>query len=223
MKILIIPTLLLLSLSCFSQVDSVELELRKEIERLKSQLEQSEIETIDQVREKYISNSKPYRLLVCKNSSSKKDVILPTKNLSFYENARKRGFRIEDIWYENEGTLSYGGFLVNSFGIGSCVDESSITFLFEDGSKISFPQAIYNYKLCVNDNGEVSQPFDLEGTFLNMQKVQQQKVTFIRFDNGYNLETILVEVDIDLQRTFIEAGKALKTNDIIYTNWCNRY
>ena len=69
----------------------------------------------------------------------------------------------------------------------------------------------------------MSQPFDLEGTFLNMQKVQQQKVTFIRFDNGYNLETILVEVDIDLQRAFIEAGKALKTNDIIYTNWCNRY
>ena len=221
MKVLIIPTLLLISLSCFSQVDSVELELRKEIERLKSQLEQSEIETIDQVREKYISNSKPYRLLVCKNSSSKKDVILPTKNLSFYENARKRGFRIEDIWYENEGTLSYGGFLVNSFGIGSCVDESSITFLFEDGSKISFPQALSKNLRC-GDEGQVSQPFDLEGTFLNMQKVQQQKVTFIRFDNGYNLETILVDVDIDLQRAFIEAGKALKTNDIIYTNWCNR-
>ena len=221
MKILIIPTLLLLSLSCFSQVDSVELELRKEIERLKSQLEQSEIETIDQVREKYISNSKPYRVLVCKNSSSKKDVILPTKNLSFYENARKRGFRIEDIWYENEGILRYGGFLVNSFGIGSCVDESSITFLFEDGSKISFPQALSKNLRC-GDEGQVSQPFDLEGTFLNMQKVQQQKVTFIRFDNGYNLETILVDVDIDLQRAFIEAGKALKTNDIIYTNWCNR-
>ena len=47
MKVLIIPTLLLISLSCFSQVDSVELELRKEIERLKSQLKQSEIETKD--------------------------------------------------------------------------------------------------------------------------------------------------------------------------------
>ena len=108
------------------------------------------------------------------------------------------GFRI-DPSINDEGVLE--GANVKSVGIGNCVDEATLIFLFEDGEK--FKSTAWS-------------GFDCEGisyfTFSKeqLEKLSSTKLKTIRFTNGHSFESQTSDVPEEHKDCFIEVAKELK-------------
>lgn len=108
------------------------------------------------------------------------------------------GFRLTPHVNEN-GVLD--GTDVKSVGIGICVENSTLIFLFEDGEK---------FKVTAWSK------FDCEGvSYFNFTKTEVEKLTTtklktIRFTNGHSFESQTSQVPEEHQECFIEVAKELK-------------
>ena len=94
----------------------------------------------------------------------------------------------------------YNGFLVNTKGIGTCVEKDKLYILFKDKTRISLVG--WNNFNCDGDSY-----FDFEGKLLPKLQKPIDKIEFV---NGYSFETETFDIPESCQNYFIEIYAALK-------------
>lgn len=78
-----------------------------------------------------------YEIKMCKDALTDKYDVWGSKKLVCLNSEGSRGFSISPVFvYENE-KVKYKYLTVTHAGLGSCSENDSIIFLFEDGSKVS--------------------------------------------------------------------------------------
>ena len=120
----------------------------------------------------------------------------------------KIGFTIsvnlKGVLNENkEKQIVYTGLSVRSAGIGSCVENNSLIFLFEDSTKVTLTS--WNDFNCKGNSY-----FDLRGK--EFEKFSTKKIKAIRFQNGRTYETYTYVLMPEQKDYFITIAELIKLN-----------
>jgi hypothetical protein len=118
------------------------------------------------------------------------------------------GFGIQPTFKNVRGKPSYTGLSVISAGIGTCVQNSELIFLFEDGTKVSTKS--WNDFNCKGDSY-----FDLNSSLLN--KIAKP-LKAIRFMDGRSYESYTHEVPVEDKNYFVDVKAALDQSLIVADN-----
>jgi hypothetical protein len=112
-------------------------------------------------------------------------------------NAKKtKGFTITPNFKVENGNIENSGFSVENVGVGSCDENDSLIFLFEDDTKLELTS--WNKFNC-----EGNAYFNV--TESELSELSSKKVNTIRFSNGYSYETITIPLKITEKNYFIRA------------------
>lgn len=120
-----------------------------------------------------------------------KESIYTNESISYFE-TKKKGFIIKPSFTIKKGVFSYTGIIVQSVGIGTCLEKDELTILFEDNTKITL---ISWSKF----NCEGSSSFDLNGS--KLAKLTK-RIKAIRFENGRSFESLTVQLKKEKDKTF---------------------
>jgi hypothetical protein len=117
----------------------------------------------------------------------------------------KVGFAIQPTFKSVRGKPTYTGLTAISKGLGTCVQNSELIFLFEDGTKISTKS--WNDFNCKGDSY-----FDLKSSLLdNIAK----PLKAIRFTEGRSYESYTHEVPVEDKNYFVDVKAALEQSLIV--------
>jgi hypothetical protein len=105
-----------------------------------------------------------------------------------------------------ENTIGADGIITTSVGIGNCYMQDKLILLFENGEKISF-QSWNEFNCQGSSYFLLSERYD--------ELLKSQKLTEIRFENGYSSESLTKEIYGEDQNYFIEVYKIITENKII--------
>jgi hypothetical protein len=120
----------------------------------------------------------------------------------------KVGFGIQPTFKNLRGKPSYTGLTVISKGIGTCVQNSELIFLFEDGTNLSTKS--WNDFNCKGDSY-----FDLNSSLLN--KIAKP-LKAIRFTEGRSHASYTHEVPAEDKNYFVDVKAALEQSLIMADN-----
>jgi hypothetical protein len=123
----------------------------------------------------------------------------------FCSNDGKAGFLVQIVLKLVDGKAVYDGIYVLSANLGTCVENSTLTFLFNDYSKITFES--WNDLNC---DGESY--FDLDAIFFPM--ISRLKVDAIRFTNGRTYDSFTYKVNTN-KSYFINLKKLIADNKLV--------
>jgi hypothetical protein len=113
---------------------------------------------------------------------------------------KKEGFIVKPSFEIKNGVFAYSGIIVESVGIGTCLEKDDLTLLFEDNTKITLKShSKFNCK-------GISQ-FDLGGTELNKLT---KRIKAVRFLNGRSFESLTILLEKEKDKTFfIDVKRAI--------------
>lgn len=130
---------------------------------------------------------------------------MPSKKIIIVGDEENKAFTIEPIIFNENGKPVYKAFRVKSVGVGTCIEDSSLFFLFEDNTK---EQITSDSKF--NCNGEAF--FDRGGESLNKLI---KPITKIRFRNGRSGESLTSEISESDKHYFLELRNALLKGEVV--------
>jgi hypothetical protein len=155
-----------------------------------------------------LSNS--YRIEMCIDKMTDEPLAKGSKVL-VCSKTPEIGFILKINWIVVNDKPFYNGITIKSFGVGTCVENSVLFFLFEDESK--FTVESWNRYNC-----EGVSTMDLFGKYLF--EITQKKVKALRFQNGRNHENYTYDVPELDQSFFLEVAQALN-NQVIRRTSCD--
>jgi len=113
---------------------------------------------------------------------------------------KKMGFVVKPSLEIKNGVLAYNGIIVESVGIGVCLEKDDLTLLFEDNTKITLKS--WSKFSCKGIS-----KFDLSGTKLNELT---KRIKAVRFQNGRSFEEVTISLDKEKDKTFfIDVKRAI--------------
>lgn len=147
-----------------------------------------------------------YYIETCTDKMTDKSYAFGNKSLMCSEDGKK-GFIISATWnYKNGGDVTYNGLNVTSAGIGNCVENSTLIFLFEDDTKEQV--AAWNKFNC-----EGTSYMDWKGAAFD--KITKKKIKAIRFQNGRTYDSYTYNLAPKEQSYFLEVASALSEKRIV--------
>lgn len=117
----------------------------------------------------------------------------------------KKGFRIKPDFLARRGPVAYNGLSVISVGIGNCVENCELIFLFEDGTKVN--STSWNKFNCDGNSY-----FDYNKTLLDKMA---KPLKAVRFTNGNGFESYTHSVEAKNKNYFIEVKNAIDNQMVI--------
>jgi hypothetical protein len=139
----------------------------------------------------------PYYIETCVDKMTDKSYAFGSKSLFCVDG--KKGFTVRISWKNERGEIKYNGLFITSVGIGDCVENSKLIFLFDDDTKIN--------STAWNDfNCEGTSYMDWGGKLFN--ELTAKKVVAIRFENGRTFDNLTYKLTPKEQTYFIEVGEA---------------
>ncbi|MES2004291.1 MAG: hypothetical protein V4450_07205 [Bacteroidota bacterium] len=143
--------------------------------------------------------SLPFYIETCVDKMTDKSYAFGSKSMLCSDDGKK-GFIVRVGFNLKKDQVNYSGLTVKSAQIGSCVDKSTLIFLFEDDTKTT--------ATAWNDfNCDGNSYFDFNGKMIN--ELSQKKLKSIRFTNGRTFDSFTYDVPEKDRSFFIEAKNAL--------------
>ncbi|MFT5964522.1 MAG: hypothetical protein ACI9L6_001262 [Flavobacterium sp.] len=113
---------------------------------------------------------------------------------------KKIGFTVKPSFTIKKGVFGYSGIIVESLGIGTCLQKDDLTFLFEDNTKVTL-------KSYSKFNCKGISKFDLYGTELSKLT---KRIKAVRFLNGRSFESLTILLEKEKDKTFfIDVKRAI--------------
>ncbi|MFT5646777.1 MAG: hypothetical protein ACI976_001461 [Aureispira sp.] len=113
---------------------------------------------------------------------------------------KKVGFIVKPSFKIKNGVFIYSGIIVESVGIGTCLEKDDLTVLFEDNTKITL-------KSYSKFNCKGISKFDLYGTELSKLT---KRIKAVRFLNGRSFEELTIVLEKEKDKTFfIDVKRAI--------------
>lgn len=132
--------------------------------------------------------------------------VMTDKEYAFFKqklvcsNDNKTGFVVRISLNMNNSVAEYNGFTIKSVGIGGCVENSSVIFLFEDSTKLSLTSW--------NDfNCDGMSYFDIRKN--SFDELSSKKIKAIRFTNGRTHDSYTYILNEKERGYFIECRQLL--------------
>lgn len=142
------------------------------------------------------------KLFYTKDIMTDKEYVMPSENLLCSENG-KQGFLIKPVFdISKSGTIKYTGLIVQSAGIGGCMENDDIIFLFEDGTKVSS-------KSWNDFNCKGMSYFDF---YQKLLPDLNKKIKAIRLTNGRSYDSYTYELKTDAEKNYFIYMNQLLTN-----------
>lgn len=139
------------------------------------------------------------KILYHEDIMTDKEYIYTNESLLSLDGKRK-GFVVKPSFEIKKGVFTYSGIIVESVGIGTCLEKDDLTILFEDKTKITL-------KSWSKFNCKGISKFDLSGTELNRLT---KRIKAVRFQNGRNFEALTLLVEKEKDKTFfIDVKRAI--------------
>lgn len=135
----------------------------------------------------------------CKDVMTDKEYAFFKRNLLCSDD-NKKGFVISINLKMNNSVAEYDGFSIRSVGIGGCVENSTVIFLFEDTTKTSLTS--WNKFNC-----EGRSYFDVRGS--SFDEISNKKIKAIRFINGRTHDSYTYILKEKEREYFIECRQLL--------------
>lgn len=154
--------------------------------------------------------SNPYIIEMCVDKMTDEPLAKGSKVLVCSKTPEK-GFILSINWIVVNDKPFYNGITIKSFGLGNCVENSILYFLFEDDSKFTFDS--WNKYNC-----DGISTMDLFGKYLF--EITRRKIKALRFQNGRNFESYTYDVPEIDQRFFLEVAQAVN-NQVISRTSCD--
>lgn len=141
----------------------------------------------------------PFYIETCTDKMTDKSYAFGSKSLLCSDDGKK-GFVISISLDFIKGNVSYRGLTVTSAGIGSCVEKSTLIFLFEDDTK-------HQVSAWNDFNCEGKSYMDWQGKAFD--KITGKKIKAIRFQNGRTYDSYTYNLTDNEQLFFLEVASAL--------------
>jgi hypothetical protein len=138
----------------------------------------------------------PFVIEHCKDKMTDKEYYFPEKKLICANAEKTKGFTISPNFRAKNGTLVNAGFICKNVNIGSCDENDSLIFLFEDDTKMTLTS--WNKFNC-----EGNAYFDFNDN--QLKDLSTKKVNTIRFSNGRSYESLTIALKEDQKDYFIRA------------------
>lgn len=151
----------------------------------------------------------PFNIEHCKDKMTDKEYYFPEKKLICSNPEKTKGFTISPNFVAKNGVLKNNGFMCKNVNIGTCDENDSLIFLFEDDTKITLTS--WNKFNC---EGNVYFNF----TDSQLAELSAKKVTTIRFNNGRSYESLTYSLKEEQKDYFI---RVYTNNKIIEVDCSN--
>jgi hypothetical protein len=139
------------------------------------------------------------KILYHQDVMTDKEYIYTNESLLSLE-GKKKGFVVKPSFKIKGGVFSYSGIIVESIGIGTCLEKDDLTILFEDRTKVTL-------KSWSKFNCKGISKFDLSGTELNNLT---KRIKAVRFENGRSFEALTILLEKEKDKTFfIDVKRAI--------------
>jgi hypothetical protein len=139
------------------------------------------------------------KILYHEDVMTDKEYIYTNESLLSLE-GKKVGFIVKPSFEIKNGVFEYSGIIVESTGIGTCLQKDDLTILFEDSTKITL-------KSYSKFNCKGISKFDLSGTELNKLT---KRIKAVRFLNGRSFESLTILLEKEKDKTFfIDVKRAI--------------
>lgn len=139
------------------------------------------------------------KILYHKDIMTDKESIYTNESLLSLD-GKKVGFIVKPSFEIKNGVFAYDGIIVESVGIGTCLEKDDLTILFEDSTKITL-------KSWSKFNCKGISKFDLYGT--DLRKLTK-RIKAVRFQNGRSFEELTVLLEKEKDKTFfIDVKRAI--------------
>lgn len=154
--------------------------------------------------------SNPYTIEMCVDKMTDEPLAKGSKILVCSKTPEK-GFILKINWIVVNDKPFYNGITIKSFGLGNCVENSILYFLFDDESR-------FNVESWNKYNCDANSTMDLFGKYLF--EITRKKVKALRFQNGRNYESYTYDVPEIDQSFFLEVAQAVN-NQVIKRTSCD--
>lgn len=139
------------------------------------------------------------KVLYHKDVMTDKESIYTNESLLSLD-GKKVGFIVKPDFEIKDGVFAYSGIIVESVGIGTCLEKDDLTILFEDGTKSTL-------KSYSKFNCKGISKFDLSGTELNKLT---KRIKAVRLLNGRSFEELTILLEKEKDKTFfIDVKRAI--------------
>lgn len=129
----------------------------------------------------FSQTSTPFKIEHCKDKMTEKEYYFAEKKFIGANPEKTKGFTITPSFKAKDGAMVNNGFICKNVNIGSCDENDTLIFLFEDDSKITL--TAWNKFNC-----EGNAYFDFTADQLAL--LSTKKTTTIRFTNGRTYESL---------------------------------
>jgi hypothetical protein len=123
----------------------------------------------------------PFVIEHCKDKMTDKEYYFPEKKLICANAEKTKGFTISPNFKAKNGTFINAGFICKNVNIGSCDENDSLIFLFEDETKMTLTS--WNKFNC-----EGNAYFEFSDD--DLKELSTKKISAIRFSNGRSYESL---------------------------------
>jgi hypothetical protein len=147
----------------------------------------------------------PYYIETCVDKMTDKAYAFGSKSLLCSEDGKK-GFVVRFSWDVKNGEPVYSGLSIKSANIGSCVENSSLIFLFDDETKVK--ASAWNKFNC-----EGNSYMDWGGKLFD--DITAKKVTAIRFENGRTYDSYTYKLTTKEQTFFQEIANCVENKRFV--------
>lgn len=141
-----------------------------------------------------------FKIEHCKDKMTDKEYYFAEKKLICANDAKTKGFTITPNFKAEDGSVVNNGFLCKNVNIGSCDENDTLIFLFDDSSKMTL--SMWNKFNC---EGNVYVDFSSD----ELEMLKTKKVSVIRFSNGRTYDNLTYTLKPTEQDYFIR----------VYTNF----
>jgi len=128
------------------------------------------------------------------------------RNIVVHNASKTQGFSIRFMFDQNTEKAVISGMYSKMVGIGNCVENNTIYFIFEDGSKANFVS--FNKFNCEGDAFFHISPDDLD-------LFRTKKISKVKISNGYSYESFSADLDNADKGFLREIVKLADSNTLI--------
>ena len=125
--------------------------------------------------------SVPFKIEHCKDNMTDQEYYFAEKKMICSNDAKTKGFTITPNFKAKAGGFDNNGFICKNVNIGSCDENDTLIFLFDDSTKITL--SMWNKFNC---EGKVYVSFSAD----ELELLKTKKVSAIRFSNGRTYDTL---------------------------------
>jgi hypothetical protein len=153
----------------------------------------------------FSQKSTPFVIEHCKDKMTEKEYYFAEKKFIGANPEKTKGFTITPMFKTDKGTMINNGFACKNVNIGSCDENDSLIFLFEDETKMTLTS--WNKFNC-----EGNAYFDFSDD--DLKQLSTKKINAIRFSNGRSYESLTHTLKESEKDFFIRVYTNIKVVEI---------